>query len=40
MSHAGITAAMTVSGAANGEVWSLFVRQIWLPSRRPGQIVV
>lgn len=40
MSHAGITAAMTMSGAADGEVWTLFVRQILLPSLRPGQIVL
>jgi transposase len=40
MSQAGITAAMTMSGAADGEVWTLFVRQILLPSLRPGQIVL
>ena len=40
MSPTGITAAMTMSGAADGEVWHLFVRQILLPSLRPGQIVL
>jgi len=40
MSQAGITAAMTMSGAADGEVWTLFVRQILLPSLRPGQVVL
>lgn len=40
MSSTGITAAMTMSGAADGEVWHLFVRQILLPSLHPGQIVL
>ena len=40
MSQAGITAAMTMSGATDGEVWTLFVRQILLPSLRPGQVVL
>ena len=40
MSRAGITAAMTMTGANDGEVWSLFVREILLPSLRPGQIVL
>jgi transposase len=35
----GITAAMTMTGPADGEVWALFVRQILLPSLRPGPIV-
>ncbi len=40
MSRAGITAAMTMTGGNDGEVWSLFVREILLPSLRPGQIVL
>lgn len=40
MSAAGITAAMTMTGAADGEVWALFVRRILVPSLRPGQIVL
>ena len=40
MGVAGITAAMTMTGAADGEVWPLFVRQILVPSLRPGQIVI
>lgn len=37
---AGITAAMTMTGPADGEVWELFVDQILVPSLRPGQIVL
>ncbi len=40
MSGAGITAAMTMTGATDGAVWALFVRQILVPSLRPGQIVL
>jgi transposase len=40
MSSAGITAAMTMTGATDGEVWALFVRRILVPSLRPGQIVL
>lgn len=40
MGAAGITAAMTMTGATDGEVWALFVRRILVPSLRPGQIVV
>ena len=40
MSAAGITAAMTMTGPADGEVWPLFARQILVPSLRPGQIVI
>ena len=40
MGDAGITAAMTMTGAADGEVLALFVRQILVPSLRPGQIVI
>lgn len=40
MGVAGITAAMTMTGANDGEVWSLFARQILVPSLRPGQIVI
>jgi transposase len=40
MSVEGITAAMTMTGPADGEVWALFVRQILLPALRPGQIVL
>lgn len=40
MSGAGITAAMTMTGPADGEVVALFVRQILLPTLRPGQIVI
>ena len=40
MSVAGITAAMTMTGANDGEVWSLFARQILVPTLRPGQIVI
>lgn len=40
MSVAGITAAMTMTGPADGEVWALFARKILVPALRPGQIVV
>lgn len=40
MSRAGITAAMTMTGANDGAVWALFARQILVPSLRPGQIVL
>ena len=40
MSHAGITAALTMTGATDGAVWPLFVREILVPSLRPGQIVL
>jgi transposase len=40
MGVAGITAAMTMTGAADGEVWPLFARQLLVPSLRPGQIVL
>jgi hypothetical protein len=40
MSADGITAAMTMTGATDRQVWALFVRQILVPSLRPGQIVL
>jgi transposase len=40
MSHAGITAAMTMTGATDGAVFALFVGQILVPSLQPGQIVI
>lgn len=40
MSAAGITAAMTMTGPADGAVWALFVREVLVPSLRPGQIVI
>ena len=40
MSADGITAAMTMTGATDGEVWTLFVRQILVPTLQPGQIVL
>ena len=40
MGAAGITAAMTMTGPADGEVWPLFARQILAPSLQPGQIVI
>jgi transposase len=40
MSLEGITAAMTMTGAADGEVVALFVRRILAPTLRPGQIVL
>jgi transposase len=40
MGAEGITAAMTMTGPADGEVWPLFARQILVPSLRPGQIVI
>ena len=40
MGVAGITAAMTMTGPADGEVWPLFAHQILVPSLRPGQIVI
>ncbi len=40
MSVAGITAAMTMTGPADGAVWALFVRHILAPSLHPGQIVL
>jgi len=40
MSGEGITAAMTMTGPADGDVWPLFARQVLVPSLRPGQIVI
>jgi transposase len=40
MSHAGITAAMTMTGATDGAVFALFVGQILVPSLHPGQVVI
>ena len=40
MSREGITAAMTMTGAADGAVLALFVDRILVPSLRPGQTVV
>jgi transposase len=40
MGAGGISAAMTMTGPADGESWPLFVRQILVPSLRPGQIVL
>jgi len=40
MSPAGITAAMTMTGATDGDVWGLFAREVLVPSLRPGQIVL
>lgn len=40
MTPTGIAAAMTMTGAVDGDVWKLFVRRVLVPSLRPGQIVV
>lgn len=40
MSREGVTAAMSMTGANDGAVWVLFVRQILVPTLRPGQIVL
>lgn len=40
MGSTGITAAMTMTGPADGESWPLFVRQILVPSLQPGQVVL
>jgi transposase len=40
MGSTGISAAMTMTGPADGESWPLFVRQILVPSVPPGQIVL
>jgi transposase len=40
LSLEGITAAMTMTGPADGEVVGLFVRRILLPTLHPGQIVL
>ncbi|MFN8593117.1 MAG: IS630 family transposase [Thermomicrobiales bacterium] len=40
MGVAGISAAMTMTGPADGESWPLFVRQILVPSLQPGQLVL
>lgn len=40
MGAQGITAALTMTGPADGEVWPLFARHILVPSLRPGQIVI
>ena len=40
MGSAGITAAMTMTGATDGAVLALFVERILIPALRPGQIVV
>lgn len=36
----GLGAAMTISGAATGEVFLAFTREVLVPTLRPGQIVV
>jgi transposase len=40
MRRAGITAAMTMTGATDGAVFALFVDQILVPSLQPGQVVI
>lgn len=40
MRRDGISAAMTMTGAADGAVLDLFVRRILVPTLRPGQIVL
>ena len=40
MSGAGITAAMTMTGATDGAVFTLFVEQVLVPTLRPGQVVI
>ena len=40
MGREGITAAMTMTGATDGAVWALFVREVLVPSLHPGQIVL
>lgn len=40
MSTRGITAAMTMTGPADGQSWPLFAQRILAPSLRPGQIVL
>jgi transposase len=40
MHHAGISAAMTMTGATDGAVLALFVERILLPTLRPGQVVI
>lgn len=40
MGRAGITAAMTMTGATDGAVLALFVGRILVPSLRPGQTVI
>jgi transposase len=37
---AGISAAMTVEGAADGAAFTAYVRQVLVPTLRPGQVVV
>ncbi len=40
MGSAGITAAMTMTGATDGPVFALFVDQILVPTLHPGQTIV
>lgn len=40
MSDAGITAAMTMTGATDGAVFTLFVEQVLVPTLRPGQVII
>lgn len=40
MRRDGISAAMTMTGAADGAVLDLFVRHILVPTLRPGQVVL
>lgn len=40
LGHQGIQCSTTVDGAVNGDVFTAFVRQVLVPTLKPGQIVV
>lgn len=40
LTPAGIGPALAIEGAADGEAFALYVRQLLIPSLRPGQVVI
>ena len=40
LDHRGIRCATTVDGAVNGDVFTAFVRQVLVPTLRPGDLVI
>lgn len=40
LDHQGMRCATTVDGAVNGKVFTAFVKQVLVPTLRPGQIVI
>jgi transposase len=40
LSLTGLVAAMTIDGFTDGEVFLAFLREVWVPQLRPGQILI